>query len=61
MEEWPALRLDSYYRLQSCIVKDYINGVALSNQPIRPRNRVQNTVEEMCEDYERLCRALTSD
>ncbi|WP_296122323.1 hypothetical protein [uncultured Porphyromonas sp.] len=61
MEEWPALRLDSYYRLQSCIVKDYINGVALSNQLIRPRNRVQNTVEEMCEDYERLCRALTSD
>lgn len=61
MEEWPALRLDSYNRLQSCIVEDYINGVDLSNQPVRPRNRVQHTVEEMREDYDQLCRTLTSD
>lgn len=61
MEEWPALRLDSYNRLQSCIVEDYINGVDLSDQPVRPRNRVQHTVEEMCEDYDQLCRTLTSD
>ena len=47
--------------LQMIQAPSYINGVALSNQLIRPRNRVQNTVEEMCEDYDQLCRTLTSD
>lgn len=61
MEEWPALRLNAYNRLQSCIVEDYINGGVISGQPVRPRNRVQHTVEEMSEDYGRLCRTLISD
>ena len=58
---WNDYRLASYNKLQSCVIENYINGIREEENSFMPRQRVISSVDEMIEDYQRLCHLLGTD
>ena len=58
---WDEFRLRAYNQVQSCIIENYINEKAESEQAYSYRNRIVHSVEEMLDDFKKLETSLKQD